>query len=289
MIYEFYIFFEFKTTSSRFYTLFRVAMIHLTKSDAILCIDVQNDFLPGGQLPSHKGDLILENIFTFISNSKILVFASRDWHPENHCSFTPQGGPWPSHCVRDTWGASFPIGFPVEATRIVSKGTLQEKDAYSAFNGTNLAFDLKKADIKRVFVLGYCTEYCVESTAKDAIAAGLEVYVISDLCAPVNSDNVQSSIEKMSLCGIKFTTTAEFSSNGTPFIIQTNAPGLANYPHARKAGGFLFISGISCRNVDNTWKGVEKRQDGTVHLDISVQSRAVIEKYFLPDLVLKQF
>ncbi|KAL3894948.1 MAG: hypothetical protein SGCHY_004982 [Lobulomycetales sp.] len=104
----------------------------------------------------------------------------------------------PVHCVRDTLGAEIPHGFPVNSVcSIVSKGTQVDKDAYSGFDGTDLDQQLKRINVSRIYVIGYCTEYCVSATAHDAKKLGYDTHVIRELCAPVNKDDASQAVEEM--------------------------------------------------------------------------------------------
>jgi hypothetical protein len=104
------------------------------------------------------------------------VFATRDWHPADHCSFRAAGGPWPPHCISGTAGAQFPPDLALPANvQIVSKATAREPDSYSGFAGTNLAHQLEQARVRRVFVGGLATDYCVLNTVKDALALGFAI------------------------------------------------------------------------------------------------------------------
>ena len=115
------------------------------------------------------------------------VFATRDWHPAQHCSFQSNGGPWPEHCVAGTSGARFAAGLALSANvRIVSKATTPQSEAYSGFQGTDLAAQLASAGCKRVFIGGLATDYCVRATALDARSAGLEVIVLEDAIRAVD-------------------------------------------------------------------------------------------------------
>jgi nicotinamidase/pyrazinamidase len=152
--------------------------------DALLLVDVQNDFLPGGALPVPRGDEVIPALNEYIARFAALslpVVASRDWHPENHCSFTSAGGKWPVHCVARSLGAGFaPALHLPENTLIVSKAESPLRDSYSAFGGTNLAASFRRWGVRRVFVGGLATEYCVRSTALDARKAGLQVVLLLD-------------------------------------------------------------------------------------------------------------
>ena len=115
--------------------------------DALVLVDVQNDFLPGGALAVEEGDLVvapLNRCIEIFEDAGSPVYATRDWHPKDHCSFTEQGGPWPTHCVADTEGAAFAPTLALPArTVVISKATSQDKDAYSGFEGTDLAERLR--------------------------------------------------------------------------------------------------------------------------------------------------
>jgi len=159
-------------------------MIHPEPTDALVVVDVQKDFLPGGALGVPRGDEVvapLNEALRAYAGAKRPVFATRDWHPQNHCSFQAQGGPWPPHCVADTSGAAFAEGLVLpQGAQIVSKATEAGQDAYSGFAGTDLGARLAAAGVRRVVVGGLATDYCVLNTVLDARRAGLEVVVLED-------------------------------------------------------------------------------------------------------------
>jgi nicotinamidase/pyrazinamidase len=152
--------------------------------DALIVVDVQKDFLPGGALGVPGGDQVIEPLNRTIERfrrARLPVFYSRDWHPADHCSFRAQGGLWPPHCVAGTKGAGFAQGLRVPPDAIViSKATAAERDAYSAFQGTTLAAQLKAVGTRRVFVGGLATDYCVKATVLDARKYGFDVEVLGD-------------------------------------------------------------------------------------------------------------
>jgi nicotinamidase/pyrazinamidase len=116
------------------------------------------------------------------------VAASRDWHPRDHCSFKEFGGPWPPHCVQETPGAAFHPGLKLPpGAIIVSKGTSRSKDAYSAFDGTDLAARLR--GVKRAFIGGLATDYCVKHTVLDSIKHGFQTVLIADACRGVEVED----------------------------------------------------------------------------------------------------
>ncbi|MCA1857739.1 isochorismatase family protein [Massilia oculi] len=156
-----------------------MSAIVLGKGDALLIVDLQNDFLPGGALGVPHGDQVLAPVNALVAlyhGRGLPIYASRDWHPENHCSFSAQGGPWPPHCVAATEGALFSeaLQLPEEAI-VVSKALSAHEDAYSAFNGTGLARSMLADGVTRLAVCGLATDYCVLNTVLDAIEAGFEV------------------------------------------------------------------------------------------------------------------
>jgi nicotinamidase/pyrazinamidase len=165
--------------------------IDLTIGDALLLVDVQNDFLPGGALAVPDGDAVIAPLNAYLqaaARRQLLVFASRDWHPRNHCSFKPQGGPWPEHCVAGTPGAQFSSVLELPPNAItVSKATRPDRDAYSAFEGTWLKALLTQANIDRVLVGGLATDYCVLHTVRDALAAGFRVVLLTDAIGAIDA------------------------------------------------------------------------------------------------------
>ena len=157
--------------------------IELRDSDALIIVDCQNDFMPGiGSLPVPQGEEIIPELNKWIkefSRRGLVIVATRDWHPREHASFKAVGGAWPEHCVQGSFGAKFPEGLRLPTNVIViSKGTDPQKDAYSGFDGTDLDKILKLKGIKRLFVGGLATDYCVRATVLDALKLDFQVYVI---------------------------------------------------------------------------------------------------------------
>ena len=162
----------------------------LARGDALVVIDVQNDFVPGGSLAVPRGDEVVPVLNRYIaafSAAALPVVATRDWHPADHCSFKPQGGPWPVHCVAGTPGAAFVPGLALPATAtLVSKDTERDRNTYSGFADTDLAARLRAMGARRLFVGGLATDYCVLNTVKDALALGFEVRLLTDAIRAVD-------------------------------------------------------------------------------------------------------
>jgi nicotinamidase/pyrazinamidase len=164
---------------------------------ALIVIDVQNDFCPGGSLPVAHGDEIIPKINAVVRvfrRAALPMFFTRDWHPRNHCSFMSQGGEWPPHCIKDTLGAEFHRGLVVPpGARIISKATRSDAEAYSGFQGTRLAKDLQNLKVRELFVGGLATDYCVKNTVLDALGAGFTAYILSDCLKGVNLKRTDSA------------------------------------------------------------------------------------------------
>jgi nicotinamidase/pyrazinamidase len=152
---------------------------------AVLLVDPQNDFFPGGALPVADGDRIVDPVNALLARG-LPVFVSRDWHPPSSKHFVARGGIWPPHCVQGTTGAAFraDLALPPDA-RVYSKGTNPEDDAgYSAFEGVRdgraLDDDLKAAGVDELIVAGLATDYCVKASVLDALARGYRVRLLAD-------------------------------------------------------------------------------------------------------------
>jgi nicotinamidase/pyrazinamidase len=158
--------------------------------DALLIVDVQNDFLLGGSLAVTRGDEVvpvLNRYLGIFAAQHLPIYATRDWHPQRHCSFRAQGGPWPPHCVADTRGAQFAAALQLPpAAVIISKAATVEQDAYSGFQGTNLDQQLRATRIRRLFIGGLATDYCVLNTVRDALQLGYEVLLLGDAIRAVD-------------------------------------------------------------------------------------------------------
>jgi len=148
-------------------------------AEALLIVDFQNDFTPGGALAVAEGDTIAARLNELAADPRFdVVVATRDWHPPDHGSFAEQGGPWPPHCVQDTDGAELhPALDRSRVDVIVDKGQDPATEGYSAFDGTDLGSLLRKRGIDRLTVVGLATDYCVKNSALDALREGFEVEV----------------------------------------------------------------------------------------------------------------
>jgi nicotinamidase/pyrazinamidase len=152
---------------------------------ALLIVDLQNDFLPGGALPASDGNKIIP-VVNLLQDHFELIIASRDWHPADTIHFQK----WPVHCVQGSDGAAFPSELKQERIALeFLKGTRNIDDGYSAFEATNRQLDryLRDQGVKEVVIAGLTTEYCVKNTVLDAIRAGFKTYVVKDAVAPVKA------------------------------------------------------------------------------------------------------
>jgi nicotinamidase/pyrazinamidase len=169
-------------------------------SKALLIVDVQYDFLPGGSLAVPGGDEILKPILKIINSYDLVIF-TQDWHPADHCSFKENGGIWPRHCVQADHGSAIHESLfgpemrdMMGAGRIclVQKGVNQDVDSYSGFwdnerkHKTDLDAILKRCEINEVHLTGIATDYCVKFTALDAVEAGYKTFLVIDACRGVN-------------------------------------------------------------------------------------------------------
>jgi len=163
--------------------------VGIDKQTALVVVDIQNDFCPGGALPVKDGDKVIPVLNKYIDRFRKAgapILFTRDWHPPDHSSFKAQGGPWPPHCVQNSEGARFhpDLYIPPEG-EVVSKADKKD-EAYSFFKGTNLAQKLKERGIKRLFVGGLATDYCVKETVSDGLKYGFEVFQLDDASKGVN-------------------------------------------------------------------------------------------------------
>lgn len=178
----------------------------LQAGDALLIVDVQPDFCPGGALPVPDGDAVVPVLNRWIAAAEergVPVYASRDWHPPRHSSFRGEGGQWPPHCVQDTAGAAYhpQLRLPANAVKI-AKGTRLDRDQYSAFDETGLATDLRGRGVRRVWIGGLAEDVCVKATALDARRAGLETRVIADATRPLTRESGDAAEAELEAAGV---------------------------------------------------------------------------------------
>src|ERR1700694_2314593 len=183
----------------------------LQPDDALIVVDVQHDFLPGGALGVAEGERIFEPIDD-LAPRFARVYATRDWHPGDHSSFAQHGGPWPVHCVAGSHGAAFDERLDLaNVDVVVDKGIARETDGYSGFAATMLEGDLREHGVRRVFVCGLATDYCVKATALDAKAAGFDVVVLEDASAAVNVEpgDEERALAELRAAGIAIANSAD--------------------------------------------------------------------------------
>ncbi|MFP6595262.1 MAG: isochorismatase family protein [Dehalococcoidia bacterium] len=183
--------------------------VKLTAQDALVIVDVQNDFCPGGSLAVATGDEVARTMTraaAAFSQLGARVYATQDWHPAGHSSFNESGGPWPSHCVQGSHGAELhpELRLPT-GHEIIKKGSDPAVDAYSGFLDSDLENRLKAAGVTRLFVGGLATDYCVLNTVLDARRIGFETYLLSDAIGAVDleSGDGARAIEQMVEAGGK--------------------------------------------------------------------------------------
>jgi nicotinamidase/pyrazinamidase len=178
-------------------------ILPLQQGDALFIVHVQKDFLPGGALAVAHADQVVPVLNRYIAifqGKGLAIFASRDWHPANHCSFQTHGGPWPPHCLQGSPGAEFApnLNLPRD-TAIISSATRPEREAYSGFEDTDLHDRLQALGIRRLFVGGLATDYCVLATVKDGLSLGYRVFLLQDAvhAVDVHPDDGQKAREEM--------------------------------------------------------------------------------------------
>lgn len=185
----------------------------LQPGDALILVDIQHDFCPGGVLAVPEGDTVIPVLNRWIEAAEragVPIYASRDWHPADHVSFSEQGGPWPPHCVQGTHGAELhpDLDLPPE-TPIITKGSDPRRENYSAFDGTELAPHLRQAGVRRIWVGGLATDYCVRATVLDGLTDGFEVHVIVPAVRPVDvtPGDGERALREMAAAGAKLEAT----------------------------------------------------------------------------------
>lgn len=176
-------------------------MFRLGSRDALIVVDVQNDFMPWGALPVNGADSIIPVVNRYLklfSEAGLPIFATRDWHPENHVSFKENGGIWPRHCVQWSEGAAFAKGLELPPeTFIINKGDRPELEAYSGFQGTLLEQLLRERGVRRVFVCGVATDYCVKNTVLGALNLGYSCVLLADAVKGVAPETTREAVNRM--------------------------------------------------------------------------------------------
>lgn len=182
-----------------------------TSTDALLIVDVQNDFCPGGALPIAGGHEVVPVLNRWIAAAMakgVPVYASRDWHPAGHISFRERGGPWPPHCLQDSEGAAFHPGLALPPTAVkVTKGVRFDQDQNSVFDQTGLAAQLRSDGIRRLWVGGLAEDVCVRATVLDGLKEDFEVVVIEDGTRPVTPEGGETARREMENAGARFAAT----------------------------------------------------------------------------------
>ena len=200
-------------------------VINIGNHTALVVVDIQNDFCPGGALPVPDGDQVVPAINKYIQlfrSANAQIIYTRDWHPSDHSSFKTQGGPWPPHCVQGSEGAKFRADLlPPNEGEIVSKANRKD-DAYSFFQGADLAHRLRRlrfrlglrGGIKQLFVGGLATDYCVKETVLDGLKLGFQVYYLDDASkgVNVNPEDSELAIKEMLSKGAKKITLTDIAT-----------------------------------------------------------------------------
>jgi nicotinamidase/pyrazinamidase len=178
---------------------------------ALLIIDFQNDFTPGGALAVAEGDQIAEPIQRMADHVDVIV-ATRDWHPPDHASFETQGGPWPVHCVQGSRGAELhPSIADLDIVAIVDVGRERDDEGYSGFEKSDLAQILGDHEVDEVYVGGLATDYCVRASAIDACREGFDVTVVSDAVRGVEVEpgDSERALADMAEAGARIASSSE--------------------------------------------------------------------------------
>lgn len=184
-----------------------------SKGDALLIVDVQNDFCPGGALAVEEGDEVIAPLNASVraaQSAGASIHASRDDHPPDHCSFKDRGGPWPKHCVQGTTGAEFhpELALPPDA-QIVRKGQDPSFDQYSAFDQSGLGDELRRRGVSRVFIGGLALDVCVRQTALDGLKEGFRIILLRDATRAIDDAEGERTIRELRDAGAVITTTRE--------------------------------------------------------------------------------
>ncbi|HYG11777.1 MAG TPA: nicotinamidase [Pyrinomonadaceae bacterium] len=180
----------------------------MNSNSALIVVDIQNDFCPGGSLAVKEGDAVVP-VINELQKRFPLVVATKDWHPKGHSSFATL---WPPHCVQETAGAEFVAGLDTSRfARVFLKGTDMEIDSYSGFfdnehrRATGLGDYLKERGVTDVTIAGLATDYCVKFTALDAVMLGFNTTVVVDACrgVEVSEGDTARAVEEMAAAGVR--------------------------------------------------------------------------------------
>jgi nicotinamidase/pyrazinamidase len=197
------------------------------QESALILVDIQNDFCPGGALAVNEGDRIVPIVNRLISRFP-LVISTQDWHPANHISFEAQGGPWPAHCVQGTAGAELHPDLKTDTVALYfRKASSPDKDDYSEFagkdeQGRSLDEVLKDYGVKTIYIVGLATDYCVLETVLDGLKYGYEVYAVTDAmrAVNVNPDDEEKALYKMASSGAHLLTSEVIDLAGSAAIAK---------------------------------------------------------------------
>ena len=172
-------------------------------STALLIVDLQNDFLPGGALAVADGDAVIAPVNALAADPAFdVVLATRDWHPPDHRSFAAQGGRWPAHCVRDTPGAELSAALDREHVDVViDKGTSVDGEGYSGFESDELRELLRTEGVTAVTIVGLATDVCVLHTARDALREGLLVTIDRSAVRGIDETGSRAALDELSAAG----------------------------------------------------------------------------------------
>ena len=198
--------------------------VEIDKHTALVVVDVQKDFCPGGALAVREGDKVVPVLNKYVEEFRKAgapIIFTRDWHPPDHSSFKAQGGPWPPHCIQNSDGAKFHpnLSIPLEG-EIVSKADKKD-EAYSFFQGTDLAAKLQRRGIKRLLVGGLATDYCVKETVLDGLKHGFGVHHLDDASrgVEVNPGDSERALKEMVAKGAKRITLEKVAEKSSPMSV----------------------------------------------------------------------
>lgn len=181
-------------------------IIDFHRGDAMLLVDVQVDFCPGGALAVPDGDKVVPPLNHYLAEAELAqipVYASRDWHPRRHPSFASEGGRWPPHCIQDTPAAAFhpDLHLPDDVI-LVTKGTRFDKDQYSVFDDTGFEARLRRDHVTRLFVGGLALDVCVRATVLHARTLAFDVYLIPSGTRALTSDGAHRTLDEFRSVGV---------------------------------------------------------------------------------------